>query len=183
MNERCTISSIPRRSWSCGRCEHGYFLVARLKDSVAWLELGEHADALHKAFQQHAPQWKDVAHTPPTDMWVREVVEVLEGRAPVTSIDVHLDGTPFQIDVWRALRAIPLGETRSYKDIAEAIHKPTAARAVGRAVGQNRIAVLVPCHRILRADGGLSGFKWGVALKRALLAQESPQAILRLEGL
>ena len=86
------------------------------------------------------------------------------------SLDIR--GTAFQQRVWSALRRIEIGTSATYKEIAEIIGAPTSARAVGRAIGANPIAVLVPCHRVLRADGGLGGYRWGVERKRTLLESE-----------
>lgn len=85
---------------------------------------------------------------------------------------LHLSGTPFQLAVWRALLSIPLGQTTTYADLAKKTGTPRAHRAVGTAVGANPIAVLIPCHRVLRADGTVGGYRWGEKRKRALLEQE-----------
>ena len=90
----------------------------------------------------------------------------------LADVDVDLRGTAFQRDVWNALRAIPAGETVSYRDIAEAVGRPEATRAVGNAVGSNPVAIVVPCHRVIRASGGLGGFGGGLDRKRWLLAHE-----------
>jgi len=81
-------------------------------------------------------------------------------------------GTPFQDSVWQTLRKIPLGDTRTYRQIAESIGKPSASRAVAAACAANPIAILIPCHRVIRTDGGISGYRWGVETKRMLLARE-----------
>jgi AraC family transcriptional regulator of adaptative response/methylated-DNA-[protein]-cysteine methyltransferase len=95
-------------------------------------------------------------------------------EAPGTGLDVPLDarGTDFQRRVWRALRTIPVGSTASYTDIAGRIGAPKSVRAVAQACAANAIAVAIPCHRVVRSDGGLSGYRWGVERKRALLARE-----------
>lgn len=97
------------------------------------------------------------------------------GLVTEADADLSLDlrGTPFQLRVWQALRAIPPGQTASYEQIARAIDAPTAARAVARACAANPLAVLVPCHRVVRKDGALSGYRWGVWRKEALLAREA----------
>jgi AraC family transcriptional regulator, regulatory protein of adaptative response / methylated-DNA-[protein]-cysteine methyltransferase len=89
---------------------------------------------------------------------------------PLPPLDLH--GTPFQHTVWDALRAIPLGQTRTYSQLAASIGRPTATRAVASACGANPVAVLVPCHRVIAADGSLGGYRWGLARKRALLERE-----------
>ncbi|NBC35732.1 methylated-DNA--[protein]-cysteine S-methyltransferase [Novosphingobium sp. FSY-8] len=104
--------------------------------------------------------------------WVAAVVAVVEGRGDGADVPLDLRGTAFQQNVWAALRAIPSGETRSYAQVAAAIGQPDAARAVGTANGANPVAVLVPCHRVLRGDGAMGGYHWGVEIKRALLRRE-----------
>ncbi|RYF83563.1 MAG: methylated-DNA--[protein]-cysteine S-methyltransferase, partial [Comamonadaceae bacterium] len=107
---------------------------------------------------------------------VAQVVGWVE--APGKGVDLPLDvrGTAFQQRVWQALRAIPPGRTASYAEIAERIGAPTAARAVAQACGANLLAVAIPCHRVVRQDGGLSGYRWGVERKRSLLAREAANA-------
>jgi AraC family transcriptional regulator of adaptative response/methylated-DNA-[protein]-cysteine methyltransferase len=97
---------------------------------------------------------------------------VAEPGKPV-SLPLDPAGTPLQQQVWTALRAIPAGSTASYAEVAAAIGRPTAARAVAQACAANPLAVITPCHRVVRADGGLSGYRWGVERKRALLAKEA----------
>ena len=96
-------------------------------------------------------------------------------EAPALGLDLPLDvrGTAFQQRVWRALREIPAGSTASYTEIAERIGAPKAVRAVARACASNAIAVAIPCHRVVRTDGALSGYRWGVERKRALLQREA----------
>ena len=106
------------------------------------------------------------------DAWIDALDAHLSRAAPAPDLPLDLRGTAFQMRVWRFLQGIPLGETRSYADVATAIGAPRATRAVGTACGANRVAVLVPCHRVLRGDGSLSGYRWGLARKRALLAAE-----------
>jgi AraC family transcriptional regulator of adaptative response/methylated-DNA-[protein]-cysteine methyltransferase len=99
-------------------------------------------------------------------------------EAPRPSFDLPLDirGTAFQRRVWSALQQIPPGETLSYAEVAEAIGKPSAVRAVAGACAANTLAVAIPCHRVVRSDGALGGYRWGLARKAALLAREVPQA-------
>lgn len=102
----------------------------------------------------------------------RQLDAYMEGRLGQFDVPVHAPGTPFQETVWEELRRIPSGETRSYADVAQAIGRPTATRAVARANGDNRIAILIPCHRVVAADGSLSGYGGGVWRKRRLLELE-----------
>lgn len=111
------------------------------------------------------------------DQTRRELEEYFAGSREVFTIPLVLDGTPFQSSVWRALLTIPFGATTTYETIAMRIRRPTAARAVGRANGDNRIAIIVPCHRVIGADGSLTGYGGGQHRKRRLLEHEgrSPQ--------
>ena len=95
-----------------------------------------------------------------------------DGRLSSDEIVLHLYGTDFQIEVWRALLEIPFGKTSTYSDIAKAINNPHALRAVGTAIGRNPVAILVPCHRVLRSDGGIGGYYWGIEKKKILLEWE-----------
>jgi AraC family transcriptional regulator of adaptative response/methylated-DNA-[protein]-cysteine methyltransferase len=104
--------------------------------------------------------------------WAEEIVRRVEGEPPRLAVPLDLQGTDFQRRVWQALRAIPLGETRSYAEVAAAVGAPRAARAVGLACAGNKAAVVVPCHRVLPAAGGLGGYRWGPERKRRLLERE-----------
>ncbi|MGM0561710.1 MAG: methylated-DNA--[protein]-cysteine S-methyltransferase [Pseudomonadota bacterium] len=102
-----------------------------------------------------------------------EVLAYLEGQMPHFELPLDIRATAFQRRVWNELVAIPYGETRSYADIAERLGLPKAQRAVGRACGSNPVSLVIPCHRVLRSDGGMGGYRWGVARKRRLLRQEA----------
>jgi AraC family transcriptional regulator of adaptative response/methylated-DNA-[protein]-cysteine methyltransferase len=103
---------------------------------------------------------------------VRPLVEYLCGRSPRLDLPLDVRATAFQRRVWRQLRAIPYGETRTYREVAAAIGRPTATRAVARACATNPTALLIPCHRVIGSDGSLRGYRWGVARKEKLLRQE-----------
>jgi methylated-DNA-[protein]-cysteine S-methyltransferase len=108
---------------------------------------------------------------------VREQLdEYFSGRRTGFDVELHLTGTPFQVEVWNALREIPYGTTISYGELARRVGRPTGARAVGAANGRNPIAVVVPCHRVIGADGSLTGFGGGTDRKRALLGLEAQTA-------
>ncbi len=107
------------------------------------------------------------------DALAAQVVQMIERPAEPLDLPMDVRGTAFQQAVWAALRAIPAGETRSYREIAEAVGKPGAVRAAGTACGDNGLAVIIPCHRVLRSDGGLGGYAYGLARKKALLERES----------
>ena len=104
--------------------------------------------------------------------WVDAVVEHVDRKGAMPALPLDIRATAFQWRVWRALQQIPLGETRSYTEVAEAIGSPSAARAVASACASNRVALVIPCHRVVRSDGSVSGYRWGPERKRQLLHQE-----------
>ena len=105
----------------------------------------------------------------------RKVLDHLSGRAPRLELPLDVQATAFQWQVWNALAEIPYGETRSYGDVAKAVGRPRAARAVARACATNPVALAIPCHRVVPAAGGTGGYRWGAARKKALLAREHPR--------
>ena len=105
--------------------------------------------------------------------FARAIAKFLEGRAAMPDLPLDIRGTPFQLMVWNALRAIPAGQSRSYTEVARRIGRPRAIRAVGTANGANPVSILIPCHRALRASGHLGGYRWGLARKRRLLELEA----------
>src|SRR5947199_7099098 len=104
--------------------------------------------------------------------WTKEILAHLAGRRPRLDLPLDVQATAFQWRVWQALAAIPYGETRTYGDIAAAIGRPRAVRAVARACASNPVALAIPCHRVVPAAGGVGGYRWGTARKKALLAGE-----------
>lgn len=117
-----------------------------------------------------------------TDQLAHELADYFAGRRTAFGVPLDLVGTPFQIDAWHALIAIPYGQTLSYAEQARAIGRPSATRAVAAANGQNKISIVVPCHRVIGSDGSLTGFGGGLPRKRALLALEGGAAQGRLFG-
>lgn len=105
---------------------------------------------------------------------IHHVIASIDGRDVALSLPLDIQGTAFQQQVWQALRAIPYGETISYQQLAKAIGKPNAVRAVASACGANKLAIVIPCHRVVRGDGSLSGYRWGVSRKAQILRRESP---------
>ncbi|HSG54492.1 MAG TPA: methylated-DNA--[protein]-cysteine S-methyltransferase [Paracoccaceae bacterium] len=145
----------------------GPMLLAATEKGVCRLAFHEGAEDLKARF----PAAELVAGGVPSDL-VAQVVQVIDAPCEADAIPLDTAGTPFQQRVWAQLRAIPRGETRSYAEIAAAIGQPKATRAVGGANGANPVAVLVPCHRVIAADGKLGGYAWGEAIKRELLRRE-----------
>lgn len=159
--------------FAIGECSLGSILVARSDKGVCAIFLGDDPEALARDLQDRFPKANLVGGEKSFDSLVATVVGMVE--APGLGLDLPLDvrGTAFQQRVWQALRAIPAGETTSYAEIARRIGEPKAVRAVAQACGANRIAIAIPCHRVVRNDGALSGYRWGVERKQALLDREA----------
>ena len=150
----------------------GSLLVAASDKGVCAILLGDDADALVRDLQDRFENAELIGGDREFEAWVAKVVGFIE--APKVGLDLPLDmrGTAFQQRVWQALRKIPAGKTASYREIAQRIGMPSATRAVAQACGANPLAVAIPCHRVVRTDGSLSGYRWGVERKRELLARE-----------
>ncbi len=159
--------------FAVGECSLGSILVACSAKGVCAILLGDDPDALARDLQDRFPNATLIGGDAAFETLVAKVVGFVE--APALGFDLPLDvrGTAFQQRVWQALREIPVGETASYAEIARRIGAPKAVRAVAGACGANALAVAIPCHRVVRNDGALSGYRWGVARKRALLDRES----------
>ncbi|ESQ87147.1 hypothetical protein ABAC460_20465 [Asticcacaulis sp. AC460] len=158
--------------FAIGQSRLGAVLVAESGKGIVAISLGDDPDALVRELQDRFPQARLTGDDPKFDARVAQVIGLVE--APGTGLDLPLDirGTAFQQRVWQALRAIPAGKTLSYAQLAEAIGSPAAVRAVAGACAANTLAIAVPCHRIVRTDGSLSGYRWGVERKRDLLQRE-----------
>lgn len=159
--------------FAVGQCSLGAILVARSEIGLCAILLGDDPDALTRDLQDRFPRARLVGGDAGFEQWVARVVGFVE--APAIGLDLPLDirGTALQQRVWQALQAIPPGQTVSYAEMARRIGAPAATRAVAQACGANALAVAIPCHRVVRQDGGLSGYRWGVERKRALLAREA----------
>ena len=162
-----------RIRFAIGQCSLGAILVASSERGVCAILLGDDPDALARELQDRFPKAELVGGDPDYERVVATVVGFVE--APRIGLDLPLDvrGTAFQERVWRALREIPAGGTASYAEIAHRIGEPRAVRAVAGACAANQLAVAIPCHRVVRSDGGLSGYRWGVERKRRLLEREA----------
>ncbi|MGA7903897.1 MAG: bifunctional DNA-binding transcriptional regulator/O6-methylguanine-DNA methyltransferase Ada, partial [Terrimicrobiaceae bacterium] len=158
--------------FAVGECSLGSILVAASEKGVCAIMLGNDPDALAKDLQNRFPKAHLIGGDRNFEALIARVVGFIE--QPKIGLDLPLDvrGTAFQQRVWQALRKIPAGSTASYSEIAERIGLPRAVRAVAKACASNTIAVAIPCHRVLRADRSLSGYRWGVERKRALLKRE-----------
>ncbi|MNZ70770.1 Bifunctional transcriptional activator/DNA repair enzyme Ada [compost metagenome] len=159
--------------FAVGQCSLGAIVVAQSERGVCAILLGDDPDTLVRDLQDKFRQANLIGADPQFEQLIAKVVGFIE--APALGLDLPLDvrGTAFQERVWKALREIPVGSTASYAEIARRIGAPKAFRAVAQACGANNLAVAIPCHRVVRSDGDLSGYRWGVERKRQLLARES----------
>jgi len=151
----------------------GRLLVACTeRPAVCAVYLGDEDAPLEEALQREYPAAEIAWDKTTLGPWVAAVLGRLSGKEPHKALPVDVQATAFQRQVWDALLRIPPGETRTYHEIAESLGRPRAARAVGRACATNPVSVVIPCHRAVRGDGGLGGYRWGLARKQALLERE-----------
>lgn len=161
--------------FAVGECSLGSILVAQSRRGVCAILLGDDPGALVRQLEDRFPKAELIGGDGDFEGLVARVVGLVE--APRLGLDLPLDirGTAFQERVWRALRDIPAGQTVSYAELARRIGAPGSARAVAQACGANALAVAIPCHRVVRSNGELSGYRWGVERKRTLLERERAQ--------
>jgi AraC family transcriptional regulator, regulatory protein of adaptative response / methylated-DNA-[protein]-cysteine methyltransferase len=159
------------------RTSLGLLLVAVTERGICSVALGDDEAVLVASLRAEYPAAELARATDADDRLVDTVVAHVEGRARASDVPLDVKATAFQWQVWRALQRIPEGATRTYQEIARELGQPSAARAVARACASNRVAILIPCHRVVRGDGGLGGYRWGVARKAALLAREGATAV------
>jgi AraC family transcriptional regulator of adaptative response/methylated-DNA-[protein]-cysteine methyltransferase len=159
--------------FAVGECSLGSILVAASSKGICAIFLGDEPDELARTLQDSFPSAQLVGADAEFENWVATVVGFVE--APALGLDLPLDvrGTAFQQRVWQALSDIRSGSTATYRDIADKIGAPGSARAVAKACASNPLAVAIPCHRVVQIDGSLSGYRWGVERKRALLDREA----------
>jgi AraC family transcriptional regulator, regulatory protein of adaptative response / methylated-DNA-[protein]-cysteine methyltransferase len=159
--------------FAVGQCSLGAILVAATERGICAIMLDREPETLVRALEDRFPSAELVGGDAAFESWVAKVVGFVE--APRLGLDLPLDlrGTAFQERVWRALQEIPPGKTATYSEIAARLGRPDAVRAVAHACAQNPIAVAIPCHRVVRRDGGLAGYRWGIERKRALLEREA----------
>jgi AraC family transcriptional regulator of adaptative response/methylated-DNA-[protein]-cysteine methyltransferase len=158
--------------FAIGQCSLGAILVARSARGVCAIHLGDEPEVLVRELEDRFPHATLIGGDPDFEALVARVVGLVESPGVGADLPLDVRGTAFQQRVWRALREIPAGSTASYTEIARRIGAPTAVRAVARACAANPLAVAIPCHRVVRTDGGLSGYRWGIERKQALLGRE-----------
>ncbi len=153
-------------------CAFGRLLVGISDRGVCTVALGDDDAGLEHLLRRDFPKAMIERGAPARADWVRAIVEHLGGRAPRPDVPIDVQGTAFQWQVWHALQRIPRGSTMSYRAVADVIGHPNAARAVARACAGNRLAIIVPCHRVVREDGTPGGYRWGEERKQRILAAE-----------
>lgn len=165
-----------RITWACRPTVLGPILMAATDRGVCFAQFGDDQDALLTQLRREFPRAQlerfDSDGDGRLEHWIDALNGYIQNKQPRPELPLDLRGTAFQIKVWEFLLSLGDGEVVSYSELAQAIDKPKAVRAAASACGANKVAVLVPCHRILRGDGGLGGYRWGLARKRALLDAE-----------
>ena len=169
-------------TFAVGQCSLGAILVASTTKGVAAILLGDDPDQLVRDLQDRFPKAGLVGANATYERVVAQVIGLVEAPGRGLALPLDVRGTAFQQRVWMALREIPAGATVSYSTIAEKIGSPNSVRAVAGACAANALAVAIPCHRVVRHDGNLSGYRWGVERKRELIARESIERDRREQG-
>ena len=163
--------------WWLGLSDLGWMLLAATRRGVCWLAFGEAPGALLEELHAAFPRARFRNDEARLRKWFEQVREFVLLPGEAIDLPVDIQGTAFQARVWRALRRIPLGETATYGDVARRLGQPSASRAVARACAGNKVALLIPCHRVLAADGRLAGYRWGMERKAELLRRESARHV------
>jgi len=153
-------------------CPLGWLLITATSSGICAIDLGDTPEALRERVRLLDPLAEPSDERVMTD-WLAALVSLIEQPTQPYHLPLDVQGSPFQRRVWTALQAIPVGTTRTYAAIAAEIGQPTAARAVATACAANRLAIVIPCHRVVRSNGELSGYRWGSERVRALLQREA----------
>jgi AraC family transcriptional regulator of adaptative response/methylated-DNA-[protein]-cysteine methyltransferase len=156
-------------------CPLGRLLLAGTTQGICAIYLGDEDRPLETELQREFPAANLTRADDELRPWSEVVVTHLRGQQPHLDLPLDVQATAFQWRVWQELRAIPYGTTRTYREIAERLGRPTAARAVARACATNPVSVVIPCHRVVRGDGGLGGYRWGLDRKKQLLDREQAE--------
>jgi AraC family transcriptional regulator, regulatory protein of adaptative response / methylated-DNA-[protein]-cysteine methyltransferase len=159
-------------------CYLGRLLIAATESGVCAVRFGDDDQTLETTLRNDFSAAEIRADAGDLNLWVNQLLDYLKGSQPHLDLPLDVQATAFQLRVWEELRKIPYGATRSYREVALAIGQPTASRAVASACAANSVAVVIPCHRVVREDGKISGYRWGKKRKKALLESESTQRLL-----
>lgn len=158
--------------YSIAKSALGKVLVAATERGVSAVYLGDAEGKLIQELREEYPRAEISPAADSFERWVKEIVQRVEGKPPRIELPLDLQATAFQRRVWQELQRIPRGTTRTYSQVARALGNPKAVRAVARACASNPVSIVVPCHRVIREDGALAGYRWGLSRKEQLLAQE-----------
>jgi AraC family transcriptional regulator of adaptative response/methylated-DNA-[protein]-cysteine methyltransferase len=159
--------------YAIAECRLGWTLIALTERGICMIELGDTPEALRERLRLKLGKAKLSEASAELSDWVAKVVAMIEAPSCIPHLPLDIQGTAFQQRVWEAVRTIPAGSTLSYRQVAEQIGAPKAARAVARACASNSIAIAIPCHRVVRSDGSSGGFGWGVERRNELLRAEA----------
>lgn len=165
-----------RMAWTTRPCSLGLLLVAATERGICFVAFDDDKDVLVSELRDEFPEAEIVPDIGILETWTEEVLRRVDGGEPRKTLPLDVRATAFQQKVWLALTQIPMGETRTYSQIATALGKPTAQRAVGRACATNPVSIVIPCHRARRQDGGLAGYRWGMERKDKLIQTEKAAA-------
>jgi AraC family transcriptional regulator of adaptative response/methylated-DNA-[protein]-cysteine methyltransferase len=166
-------------SYTIAPCSLGRVLVAATERGISAVYLGDRDPDLVAALRKEYPNAEIRSGSGEHSKWVRAIVRHLAGSNPQLDLPTDVVATAFQRRVWEALRSIPLGVTRTYSEVARSIGQPSAVRAVAHACATNPISIVVPCHRVVRTDGTMGGYRWGIGRKKLLLEREKAAAKAR----
>jgi AraC family transcriptional regulator, regulatory protein of adaptative response / methylated-DNA-[protein]-cysteine methyltransferase len=158
--------------YSIAKSKLGEVLVAATERGVSAVYLGDSEPKLVQELRDEYPRAKIGAANHSFEKWVSEIVQRVEGKPPRVELPLDVQATAFQRRVWQELQRIPSGTTKTYSQVAQAVGNPKAVRAVARACATNPVSIVVPCHRVVRQDGNLAGYRWGISRKERLLEQE-----------
>jgi AraC family transcriptional regulator, regulatory protein of adaptative response / methylated-DNA-[protein]-cysteine methyltransferase len=158
--------------YSIAKSPLGKVLVAATDRGVSAVYLGDAEGTMIAELRKEYPRAEIAPATDSFQRWVGEIVQRIEGKQPRLELPLDLQATAFQRRVWQELQRIPRGRTRTYSQVAQSLGQPKAVRAVARACATNPVSIVVPCHRVIREDGALAGYRWGLSRKEQLLAQE-----------
>jgi AraC family transcriptional regulator, regulatory protein of adaptative response / methylated-DNA-[protein]-cysteine methyltransferase len=150
----------------------GKVLVAATQRGVSAVYLGENEKTLVEELRKEYAKAEIVRAGEGNESWLKEIVHRVEGNAPSMELPLDVHATAFQRRVWQELQKIPRGTTRTYTQVAKSLGKPQSVRAVARACATNPVSIVVPCHRVIRTDGTLAGYRWGLSRKEKLLERE-----------
>lgn len=161
--------------YACGTCSLGFFLIAQSNTGICAILLGDKKTELIAELTARFPAAHLLEHEQDCAKSLQQLIGLIEQPTQSISLPLDIRGTLFQQRVWKLLQAIPAGETRSYSEIAQALGRPKAVRAVASACAANALAIVIPCHRVVRSDGNLAGYRWGLERKKSLLQREADE--------